>query len=217
MLGGKCSLKRSVANRVNKKPWVRGLFVNQEFKQKINEMIWSSRTIRLGYHCFASRLTSREDGPIGTNWNWRTGPGSFLEISEINWLMRDLGSVKLEGREDKWKWIGAGTEDYSVGAVRRTVSKSVDHSGNFVMKWCKWVPIKCNVFAWRAEMGKIPTGTTLRERNIEIDDVPVLFVGREMSRVTISSLLVWWRAGSGITFRDGVEWRLLRLTLLERC
>ncbi|MFS7998767.1 putative reverse transcriptase zinc-binding domain-containing protein [Helianthus anomalus] len=101
-------------------------------------------------------------------WNWKSGPKTFLEISELNWINRDLDSVKIEDRGDRWTWIG--TEEYSVGAVRRTLKRGMNNSNNYVLKWSKWIPVKCNVHAWRAEMDKIPTAMALRSRNIEFED-----------------------------------------------
>ncbi|KAM0069148.1 putative reverse transcriptase zinc-binding domain-containing protein [Helianthus debilis subsp. tardiflorus] len=38
------------------------------------------------------------------------------------------------------------------------------------MNWCKWVPKKCNIFAWRAEMNRIPTVDALCSRGMTIID-----------------------------------------------
>ncbi|XP_076920623.1 uncharacterized protein LOC143581819 [Bidens hawaiensis] len=39
------------------------------------------------------------------------------------------------------------------------------------MKWSKWVPNKCNIHAWRAEMDRIPTRRALIRRNIRVNDI----------------------------------------------
>ena len=41
-----------------------------------------------------------------------------------------------------------------------------DYSNNYVLKWCKWLPAKCNVFIWQAEMSNVPTSDALRRRNM---------------------------------------------------
>ncbi|XP_021997730.1 uncharacterized protein LOC110894812 [Helianthus annuus] len=61
--------------------------------------------------------------------------------------------------------------EFSVGAAKRYVSKGVYHSNNYVIDWCKLVPLKCNAFVWRAEMGKIPMALALKNRNIDSDDL----------------------------------------------
>ena len=40
-----------------------------------------------------------------------------------------------------------------------------------MLNWCKWVPIKCNVFAWRAALGGIPTSVSLRKRHVPVADI----------------------------------------------
>ncbi|KAJ0621034.1 hypothetical protein HanIR_Chr01g0004061 [Helianthus annuus] len=103
-------------------------------------------------------------------------------------------------------------EDYSVGTVRRILKKGTDHSSNYVKKWCKWILMKCNIHAWRAEMDKIPTRMALRSRNVEIEDLACPYAELKTKRAIISSLLVWWRVECGIIFRDGVKLHLLLLT-----
>ncbi|XP_022030536.1 uncharacterized protein LOC110931427 [Helianthus annuus] len=36
------------------------------------------------------------------------------------------------------------------------------------MRWCKWIPAKCNVFMWRAWLDRIPTKVALSKRNINV-------------------------------------------------
>ncbi|KAJ0733150.1 putative reverse transcriptase zinc-binding domain-containing protein [Helianthus annuus] len=51
----------------------------------------------------------------------------------------------------------------------------MDFSNNYVFKWSKWVPKKCNILMWRAEMGRIATVDALSKRNCyNGDDVCVL-------------------------------------------
>ncbi|PWA40262.1 RNA-directed DNA polymerase, eukaryota [Artemisia annua] len=46
----------------------------------------------------------------------------------------------------------------------------MDFSNLNAFEWCSWIPNKCNIFGWRAEMGRIPTASALRKRNIQIAD-----------------------------------------------
>ncbi|XP_035831977.1 uncharacterized protein LOC118481011 [Helianthus annuus] len=82
-----------------------------------------------------------------------------------------LSNFEINDRGDTWERIGADSKEFSVGAVKRLLAKGNDHSSNFILEWCKWLPTKCNVFAWRAEMGRIPTTLALRNRNIYVEDV----------------------------------------------
>ena len=43
--------------------------------------------------------------------------------------------------------------------------------------WCKWIPNKCNIFMWRANMDMIPTLHALRRRNIYVGEGMCVFCG----------------------------------------
>ncbi|PWA60122.1 RNA-directed DNA polymerase, eukaryota [Artemisia annua] len=78
---------------------------------------------------------------------------------------------------DSWVWIGVGDGVFSVSAVRKQLYYDMDFSNITVFEWCKWILKKCNIFGWRAEMGRIPTATALRHRNIPIADVSCVLCG----------------------------------------
>ncbi|KAJ0589790.1 putative RNA-directed DNA polymerase [Helianthus annuus] len=103
-------------------------------------------------------------------WLWRHEPESTEELSEWQTLVAALASVSLSPGVDKWLWLGNGSKVFSVGAVKQLISSSRDFSSRYVMKWCKWVPKKCNIFAWRAEMNRIPTVDALNIRGVTILD-----------------------------------------------
>ncbi|MFS7920854.1 putative NmrA-like domain, reverse transcriptase zinc-binding domain-containing protein [Helianthus anomalus] len=92
--------------------------------------------------------------------------------------IKEAGNIKVQ---DKWEWIGDSTGEFSVKAVRRLLSLGRARSDRYVYSWCPWVPKKCNIFAWRAELNSIPTSLALRNRNIPIDDVscPLCHFGDE--------------------------------------
>ena len=87
-------------------------------------------------------------------------------MAELDFLNSLLVSVSLNDRRDKWIWLGNNSGVFDVSSVRRLLHSEVDHSRNYVFKWCKWIPAKCNIFMWQAEMHKIPTADALRRRNM---------------------------------------------------
>ncbi|PWA80164.1 RNA-directed DNA polymerase, eukaryota [Artemisia annua] len=116
---------------------------------------------------------------LGTTkvWSWKRSSMTDEEKSEMEVLDRLLEGVELSDTKDGWIWVGAGDGVFSVGAVRRLINNDRDYSNVQVFEWCKWVPIKCNVFGWRAVLGRIPTAMALRHRNIPIPDVSCPFCG----------------------------------------
>ncbi|KAJ0546922.1 putative reverse transcriptase zinc-binding domain-containing protein [Helianthus annuus] len=69
-------------------------------------------------------------------------------------------------RQDKWRWSPHNEGIFSVKSVKGLCYSDRFVSHSFVMDWCDWVPDKCNIHVWRAEMEKIPSKVALRKRNI---------------------------------------------------
>ncbi|XP_022041261.1 uncharacterized protein LOC110943839 [Helianthus annuus] len=74
------------------------------------------------------------------------------------------------------------------------------HNVDFVMEWSNLVPAKCNVLAWKVEMGKIPTLAALVERRVDIDDTTCILCnsGEEnayyLFTICIVATQVWFAA-----------------------
>ncbi|XP_021980099.1 uncharacterized protein LOC110876232 [Helianthus annuus] len=103
-------------------------------------------------------------------WLWRHEPNEDDEASELTGLMDLIWNFPLSDRRDAWRWLGCNSGVFSVSSVKSIILNSFDFSSRFVMKWCSWVPIKCNLFAWKAEMGRIPTTEALKKRGVIIED-----------------------------------------------
>ncbi|XP_022024125.1 uncharacterized protein LOC110924425 [Helianthus annuus] len=103
-------------------------------------------------------------------WLWRQDPTEEDESVELNDLMDLLWNISLTSRSDGWHWLGNNSGTFSVGSVKSLIINSFDFSSRYVMKWCSWVPIKCNLFAWKAEMNMIPTAEALKNRGMLITD-----------------------------------------------
>ncbi|PWA71177.1 RNA-directed DNA polymerase, eukaryota [Artemisia annua] len=103
---------------------------------------------------------------LGELWSWSSTRASVYEMAELDFLVYVVDSVDLNGRRDKWNWLGDKSGNFSVSSVRRLMYSESDYSNNYVLRWCNWLPAKCNVFIWQAEMSKIPTSDALRRRNM---------------------------------------------------
>ncbi|XP_035831828.1 uncharacterized protein LOC118480930 [Helianthus annuus] len=103
-------------------------------------------------------------------WLWRHDPVTTSERTEWNSLISALDAVNLSIGADKWLWVGNGSECFSVKAVKKIIDLKNDYSSRYVMDWCKWVPLKCNILVWRAEMDRIPTVEALVRRGMPISD-----------------------------------------------
>ena len=77
----------------------------------------------------------------------------------------------MSSRSDRCFWPGNADGKFSVAEVKKFLLSGIDANNNFVMNWCKWVPIKCNVFAWRAALGGIPAAVSLLKRHVPVVDL----------------------------------------------
>ncbi|KAF5756496.1 putative reverse transcriptase zinc-binding domain-containing protein [Helianthus annuus] len=87
------------------------------------------------------------------------------------------------------------------------------------MDWCNWVPLKCNIFVWRAEMDRIATVEALAKRGVLISDdmcfhcrsgpdsVDHLLVGCELALGLWEKISFWCRVQNFFAFsvRDLLE------------
>ncbi|KAM0072977.1 putative reverse transcriptase zinc-binding domain-containing protein [Helianthus debilis subsp. tardiflorus] len=141
-------------------PWV----INEPLKDKFPNLFLLESEKR-------SKVIDRISCVVGASagrWKWKRQAMSTQEVAELDQLCAIICSVLLSDSRDSWKWNGAADGEFSVGAVKRLLNKGRGSSENFVVKWCKWLPIKCNVSIWRAEMDRISTVVELVKRNINI-------------------------------------------------
>ncbi|XP_035845912.1 uncharacterized protein LOC118492188 [Helianthus annuus] len=82
-----------------------------------------------------------------------------------------MESVQLTDIEDRWLWTSDRDGVFSVKVVKRLLHSGLAIVNRYIMDWCKWVPAKCNIHAWRIEMDIIPTGEALRKRNAQFGEV----------------------------------------------
>ncbi|KAJ0861017.1 putative reverse transcriptase zinc-binding domain-containing protein [Helianthus annuus] len=79
--------------------------------------------------------------------------------------------VMLSNDKDSWFWIDGDQDRFSVKAVKKALieDRGTSHLPNF--EWCKWVPPKCNIVAWRGNLNRLATRVNLRRRNVDISSV----------------------------------------------
>ncbi|KAJ0917919.1 putative reverse transcriptase zinc-binding domain-containing protein [Helianthus annuus] len=115
------------------------------------------------------RVVVPESNP-SDSWKWRSVPNNTVELAEWDSLCGLLEEVSLADKRDKWVWLGESDGEFSVGSIKRLMDSNFDFSSRFVWEWSSWIPLKCNLFAWRAELNRIPTRVELSKRNIMVQD-----------------------------------------------
>ncbi|KAK1422577.1 hypothetical protein QVD17_17860 [Tagetes erecta] len=71
---------------------------------------------------------------------------------------------------NSWSWLGDPQGLFSVRSLRKLLYGN-NYSASYKLKWCKSVPQKVNIFAWQAELDRIPTRQALSCRNINIESI----------------------------------------------
>uniref|UniRef100_A0A251VRU4 Putative RNA-directed DNA polymerase, eukaryota, Reverse transcriptase zinc-binding domain protein n=1 Tax=Helianthus annuus TaxID=4232 RepID=A0A251VRU4_HELAN len=104
------------------------------------------------------------------DWLWRHEPEIGEELAEFASLLSDLSAVILQPKADGWRWLGDGSGSFSVSSVKSLLAGAGSSPVNFIFSWNKWVPSKCNLLAWKAEMYRVPTADALRKRGIPVGD-----------------------------------------------
>ncbi|XP_022030235.2 uncharacterized protein LOC110931133 [Helianthus annuus] len=79
-----------------------------------------------------------------------------------------------------WRWDDDPGGSFSAVAVRKWLAASCPGVSNPKLDWCKWVPIKCNIFMWRLMLNMlkwIPTKLALLRRNINDENTTCVLCG----------------------------------------
>ncbi|XP_076936225.1 uncharacterized protein LOC143603273 [Bidens hawaiensis] len=118
--------------------------------------------------CNVSDRFWRNGGEFGWKWDWIRYPNSAQEMAEWEKCFQIMTLAVWKGGQDAWEWLGDSRGDFTVRSVKKMILKEKEDVNNYVMKWSKWVPAKCNIHVWRAEMNIIPTRMALVRRNVPI-------------------------------------------------
>ena len=93
---------------------------------------------------------------------------------------------------------------FCVKDIRSVLDDLFLPSSNEATRWVKYVPIKVNVFAWRARLDRLPTKVNLAKRGVIMDSslCPIcglfpenaqhLFFGCDLARSIALRICHWW-------------------------
>ncbi|MFS7913004.1 putative reverse transcriptase zinc-binding domain-containing protein [Helianthus anomalus] len=126
------------------------------------------------------RIGSPFSNPMA-GWKWKKPPDSDVELAEWSALCVLLRYVILTNGPDKWMWTADSSGLFSVKSTYASLIQDMSDNNQVTWEWCRWIPIKCNVFAWRAVLERLPTRVELRKRNLILPDsaCPLCLDGEE--------------------------------------
>ncbi|GJU76032.1 RNA-directed DNA polymerase, eukaryota, partial [Tanacetum coccineum] len=94
-----------------------------------------------------------------------------LEAQQLDHLMGLIESTLLSNSEDRWVWDLNGDGVFRVKDVRNLLDETFLPKADTPTRWIKCIPIKVNVFVWKALQDRLPTRSNLVRRNILIDSL----------------------------------------------
>ncbi|GJS89128.1 RNA-directed DNA polymerase, eukaryota [Tanacetum coccineum] len=122
--------------------------------------------------------------------------------------MEDLNSllelVSLSRSHDKWFCDLTGDGEFQVKEVRNFLDNLFLASHFEPTRWVKYIPIKINVFAWRARRDYLPTRANLNRRGIILDssmcplchsseeDINHVLFRCELAQIIVRRICRWW-------------------------
>nr|GEW58810.1 RNA-directed DNA polymerase, eukaryota [Tanacetum cinerariifolium] len=92
-------------------------------------------------------------------------------------LCKILEPVILSSSKDRWTCDLNGDEEFHAKEVRSLLDNIFLPSANVPTRWVKFIPIKINIFAWRARLDRLPTRSNLMRRGVVMDSDLCLMCG----------------------------------------
>ncbi|PWA82636.1 RNA-directed DNA polymerase, eukaryota [Artemisia annua] len=105
------------------------------------------------------------------SWQWRRNPRDGEEGSQLAALMEILSHLSLDSNPDYWTWEADKSKKFTLQSARRIIDNRTLPSGLFPTRWCKYVPSKINIFAWRLLLNRLPTRINIVEKGIDIPSI----------------------------------------------
>ncbi|GKE63485.1 RNA-directed DNA polymerase, eukaryota [Tanacetum coccineum] len=91
------------------------------------------------------------------------------ECEQWSVLLSVLGTVTISSSNDRWFCDLNGEGEFRVKEIRSTLDDLLLPSAGEATRWVKFIPIKINVFAWRARLDRLPTRCNLINRGVIMD------------------------------------------------
>nr|GEZ33535.1 RNA-directed DNA polymerase, eukaryota [Tanacetum cinerariifolium] len=105
--------------------------------------------------------------------SFRREPRGGIEIQQLTDLATLLDSVILNNSKDRWYCDLSGDGEFWVKELRNFIDDKYLPSHTEATRWVKLVPIKVNIFVWRARRDCLPTRTNLEHRGVDLFPVCV--------------------------------------------
>ncbi|GKA15791.1 RNA-directed DNA polymerase, eukaryota [Tanacetum coccineum] len=106
---------------------------------------------------------------VSIDVSFRRSVRDGVERQQWTELTSILDSVILSPSMDRWFCDLNGEGVFRVKEVRYTLDDIFLPSAPEATRWVKYIPIKINIFAWRARLDRLPTRSNLLRRGVVLD------------------------------------------------
>ena len=127
-----------------------------------------------------------------------------VEKEQMSVLAAILDTVSLSSSLDRWVCSLSSDGDFCVKDVRTNIDDMFLPSHIDSTRWVKAVPIKINIFAWRARRDCLPTRLNLIRRGVALETAscPICLAGEEdvshvffrcpLAQAVLQQICRWW-------------------------
>nr|GEZ80181.1 RNA-directed DNA polymerase, eukaryota, reverse transcriptase zinc-binding domain protein [Tanacetum cinerariifolium] len=96
--------------------------------------------------------------------SFRRRPRGGIEQDQLTNLVELMQDVSLTPMHDRWRWSLCSDGEFRVATVRKYIDEKMLPVIGAKTRWCKFLPIKINVFAWKICMDALPTRFNISKR-----------------------------------------------------
>ncbi|KAK1431592.1 hypothetical protein QVD17_08053 [Tagetes erecta] len=101
-------------------------------------------------------------------WRWKRHVLDLTETQQLQQCINYLKQIHISSGKDQWQWTRDSTGIFTVSSMKAALT-STPARNNFILQWNGWVPIKVNIFGWRAEKERITTSLALSSRGVHLE------------------------------------------------
>nr|GEY41812.1 RNA-directed DNA polymerase, eukaryota [Tanacetum cinerariifolium] len=98
-----------------------------------------------------------------------------IEQDQLNELRSCIDSVSLSFSYDRWVCNASGDGNFRVKDIRNSIDDLILPSWSEPTRWMKFIPIKINIFVWRARRDCLPPKANLIRKGVSMEfiDCPI--------------------------------------------
>ncbi|GKA20408.1 RNA-directed DNA polymerase, eukaryota [Tanacetum coccineum] len=149
-------------------------------------------------------VVANKMGASSVSASFRRDVRDGAERQQWDVLTSIMNSVVLSSSKDRWTCDLSGDGEFKVKVIRNFIDDLFLPSSDVATRWVKFIPIKVNVFSWRARRDRLPTRVNLSRRGVLLDshlcplcnaameDVQHVFFRCDVARVVLRKICRWW-------------------------